>query len=265
MMTFGTIGAFGFDDIDPPTILGLYRDTGCTLLQAYRNRLKKITARDILTQSRDIGLTVDSLHAHFGDDLDPSSEDEKLRAAVTEAYKREADYCLDLGAKLLVIHPSPPHAPAGDLEHRYAQLRKSFKEYAKIGEQTGAIFAFENMPPFHPIGGDVQRLVKEVADFGSPHVVFMLDFGHAHMTCGIVEAIRSAGAHMKYTHVHDNDGVNDTHRMPYNGTLPWDACRDAIHAIGYNGVFLLEVFEKAEDMRRLMTDEWRKNMHAIID
>jgi sugar phosphate isomerase/epimerase len=265
MMTFGTIGAFGFDDIHPPTILGLYRDAGCTVLQAYRNPLKNIPARDILTQSKDIGLKVDSIHAHFGDDLDPSSEDEKFRAATTQAYKREADYCLELGCKLLVIHPSPAHVAQGDLERRYAQLRKSFAEYAKIGEQTGAIFAFENMPPYHPIGADVQRLNQEIVDFASPHVVFMLDFGHAHMTCGIAEAIQATGATMKYTHVHDNDGVNDTHKMPYNGTLPWDACRDALHTSGYNGVFLLEVFEKAEDMRKMMNDEWRNNMRAIID
>jgi sugar phosphate isomerase/epimerase len=84
------------------------------------------------------------------------------------------------------------------------------------------------------------------------------------MTCGIVQAVKWCGQQMKYTHVHDNDGVNDTHALPYRGNLPWDACRQELHASGYNGVFLLEVFEKAEDLRRLMNAEWKANMRAIL-
>lgn len=264
MMTFGTIGAFGFDDFHPPEVIGLYAQAGCTVVQAYRNRQKNIPAREMVNVCRDLGVTIDSLHAHFGDDLDPSSEDEATRTTAVELYHREGEFCLQLGGNLAVVHPSPPKAPIGNLERRYSQLRKSLGDLSKIGEQMGVVFAIENMPGYHPVGSDVKRLVDEVVKAGSDHIAFLLDFGHAHMTCGIAEGLRAAGRHMRYTHVHDNDGEHDTHSLPHRGTLPWDVCREELHNCGYDGVFLLEVFEKAEDLRRLLDERWKARVLGIL-
>jgi sugar phosphate isomerase/epimerase len=265
MMTLGTVGAFGFEDFPQPAVLSLYARAGCRVVQAYRHRDKPIPARDIVAVCGSLGLTIDSLHAHFGDDLDPSNEDENARAAAIQYYEGEADYCRQLGGDLVVIHPSPPHAPAGDVEHRYAQLQKSFDEFARLGERTGVRFAFENMPGHHPVGADVRRLMDEIVKVGSDRVVFLLDIAHAHLTCGVGRAIGIAGRHIAYTHVCDNDGVNDTHLLPYRGTLPWDECREGLRQVGYNGVFLLEVFEKPDDLPRLLNDEWKGKMRVILN
>jgi sugar phosphate isomerase/epimerase len=85
------------------------------------------------------------------------------------------------------------------------------------------------------------------------------------MTCGIAEAVQLAGPHLAATHVHDNDGVNDTHQLPYRGNLPWDRCREALHAVGYDGVFMLEVFEQAADLRRLLNDRWGADIRSILN
>jgi sugar phosphate isomerase/epimerase len=265
MMTLGTVGAFGFEDFPQPKVLQLYAQAGCEVVQAYRRRDKVIRAEDLTAVCAGAGLRIDSLHAHFGDDLDPSSEDEKARAAAVQYYEREAEYCRQLGGDLVVIHPSPPHALPGDIERRYSQLRKSFDGFARLGEKTGVRFAFENMPGYHPVGADVQQLVDEIVKTGSDRVVFLLDVAHAHLTCGIGPAIRMAGRHIAYTHVCDNDGVSDTHLLPFRGNLPWDECREGLHRAGYNGVFLLEVFEKAEDLPRLLTDEWKGKMRVILN
>lgn len=265
MMTLGTVGAFGFPDFDPPEVIGLYADAGCGVVQVYRNRDKSISAGDIVRVCQDLPIVIESLHAHFGDDLDPSSEDETIRRSTIELYVREADYCRELGADMMVIHPSPAHAPDGDLNRRYSQFQKSIEDFARIGERTGVICALENMPQYHPVGDDVKRLVDVVAEAACDHVQFLLDFGHAHMTCGIVEAIRIAASHLRYTHVHDNDGVNDKHELPYRGNLPWSACRDELHAIGYDGVFMLEVFESANDLRHLLDDKWKHDIQVILN
>ncbi len=265
MMILGTVGAFGFEDFPQPEVLSLYAAAGCGVVQAYRNRHEDISASGIRSICNDLGLRIDSLHAHFGDDLDPSSEDESLRAAVTPYYQREAEYCLQLGGDLAVVHPSPPRAPTTDVERRYAQLRKSFEELARVGEKTGVRFAFENMPAYHPIGADVGRLVEEIAAAGSDHVVFLLDVAHAHMTCGVVEAIRTGGRHIRYTHVCDNDGMTDAHRLPFRGNLPWYDCGRELRGVGYQGVFSLEVFESPEALRHLLSDEWRRKMGAVLN
>ncbi len=264
-MTLGAVGAFGFHDFDPPEVVGLYAKAGCTVIQAYRNRERVVPAEEILRVCDDCAVRVSSLHAHFGDDLDPSSEDESIRAATLAEYEREAAYCAELGAGMMVIHPSPPRAPEGDVNRRHAQLQRSLDDFAMLGERTGVVCALENMPPYHPVGADVRRLVEAVARAGSEHVQFLLDFGHAHMAGGIVAAIEAAGPHLQHTHVHDNDGTHDTHLLPYRGTLPWDEARRALHTCGYDGEFMLEVFESADDLRRLLTEEWQGRIRAILD
>jgi len=264
MMQLGTIGPFGFDDFNPPEILGLYAAAGCKVVQAYRNRAKNIPVADIRRVCDDVGMTIDSLHGHFGDDLDPSSEDETIRTYTVDFYAFEADYVRQLGGDVVVVHPSPGRVPEGDLEKRYGQLRKSLEELAETAARLGVRFAFENMPPYHPVGGDVPRLVKEIAAVNDERIIFLLDTGHAHMTCGIDTAVESAGRHLKYTHVHDNDGKNDTHILPFRGTLPWDRLSSGFARIGYDGVFLLEVFEKAADLRNLLNDEWKSRIQAVL-
>ncbi len=263
-MILGTVGAFGFADFHPPEILSLYAQAGCTVAQAYRNRLKPVAPSEMLAVCSDVGLRIDSLHAHFGDDLDLSSENETARASAMRVYEGEIDVCRQLGGDLLVLHPSPPQTPTTDLARRYDQLRRSMHEFARLGEKTGMRFAFENMPGYHSVGPDVRRLVDEIAAVDSPHVLFLLDIAHAHMTCGVVEAIRIAGRHIRYTHVCDNDGAVDAHLLPFSGNLPWEACCEALHEVGYQGVFLLEVFEQADALRQKFNTDWKRRIQALL-
>src|SRR5437764_4497618 len=86
MMTLGTTGAFGFEDFHPPAVLGHYARAGCEVVQVYRNRQRQITPRDILSVVSALPLRIDSMHGVFGDDLDPSSEDESVRRQTVETY-----------------------------------------------------------------------------------------------------------------------------------------------------------------------------------
>lgn len=263
-MTLGTIGAFGFADFDPPQILGLYAGAGCAVVQVYRNRDKTVPAADVAAVCGDVPLKVDSLHGFFGDDMDPSSEDESVRQGTIDLYRAEADYCRAVGGDMVVVHPSPAHAPAGDVEDRYRQFRRSLDDLARVGEEAGVRFGIENMPPYHPLGADIGRLCDAIESVGNTHVEFVLDTGHAHMTGGIVPAIETAGTRIRHTHVHDNDGVNDTHRLPYVGTLPWSDCGRALQEVGYDGVFLLEAFESAADLRQMLNDDWKQDIRTIL-
>jgi len=264
MMTLGTTGAFGFEDFHPPEVLGLYARAGCRIVQVYRNRLRNISARDVRALMPDEPLTIDSIHGVFGDDIDPSSEDESHRRRSVDLYRAEAEFCRELGGDLVVVHPSPARAPVGSLETKYVQLRRSFDEFQRMGDEFRVRFAFENMPPYHPIGNDPVRLAREVAGAAMPRVVFLIDTGHAHMTGRAGEAVRAAGSTIAYTHVHDNDGAVDSHRLPYRGTLPWDDLGDALREVRYKGVFLLEVFESAADLRKLLNDEWSGRMAKVL-
>ena len=57
------------------------------------------------------------------------------------------------------------------------------------------------------------------------------------------QAIRKIGSRLKAMHIHDNHGLprGDEHLLPYFGTVDWPPILEAIHAIGYDNNFSLEV------------------------
>ena len=40
---------------------------------------------------------------------------------------------------------------------------------------------------------------------------------------------------MECTHVHDNDGIHDSHTLPFYGTTNWESVMEALAEIGYEG------------------------------
>ena len=42
------------------------------------------------------------------------------------------------------------------------------------------------------------------------------------------------------THIHDNDGVHDTHTLPYYGVIDWESLMKAFAESGYDGSFSYE-------------------------
>jgi sugar phosphate isomerase/epimerase len=67
-----------------------------------------------------------------------------------------------------------------------------------------------------------------------------LDFGHAHLSGDLGEAIETVSGHMFTTHVHDNRGRRDEHLVPYSGSIQWESAMMETQKIGYDGVLMFE-------------------------
>ena len=68
-----------------------------------------------------------------------------------------------------------------------------------------------------------------------------LDYGHANLMGDLCDAIETVSGHLWTTHVHDNDGRSDDHRVPFAGRIDWDAAMMETQKIGYDGVLMFEV------------------------
>jgi sugar phosphate isomerase/epimerase len=79
-----------------------------------------------------------------------------------------------------------------------------------------------------------------VAELDQPEIALALDTGHAHISADTPSETMSAGVWLRTTHVHDNDGRQDTHHPPGLGTIAWDAWARALDAINYRGPIMLE-------------------------
>jgi sugar phosphate isomerase/epimerase len=57
----------------------------------------------------------------------------------------------------------------------------------------------------------------------------------------MAQAIHECGARLLATHISDNDGSGDQHKMPFGGNIGWRGLVSALKDIGYDGLFNLEI------------------------
>ena len=263
----GTIATIGFDEFEPSTWLGCFRELGCTVVQAYRNQQADVSVAQMRDAIAAGGMPCDSLHGIFGEEYDPSAPDEAARVSAVDSHKGEGDLALELDAPLVVVHCSSIRhdgvSPA-ERARRVEQLRKSIVELGRHGEAIGVRYAFENLPGYHPLGSDVGELADILSDLGAPHTGMCFDTGHANMVGDPVEQVGRTHGQLIYVHFSDNSGYGDEHEMPTCGTIDCNAMGKALHEIGYAGTLMLEVFHSAEQLRRLIDDGCGERLARVL-
>jgi sugar phosphate isomerase/epimerase len=85
-----------------------------------------------------------------------------------------------------------------------------------------------------------------------------LDLGHAHMTCGVTEAISAVGSRLAAVHVHDNHGLKDDHLWPGDGAIDWPAVATALNALARPPAMVAEIhqglYEKAASIENRLKE-----------
>ena len=143
------------------------------------------------------------------------------------------------GGTFLVVHPGGLSEPEQNRGPPRGSGAAAFAPWPST-RGTGVDVCVENMPPgVHP-GSRMADLVDLVAELNEPELALALDTGHAHITSSAPAETRAAGHLLRTTHVHDNDGRQDTHHPPGLGTIDWPAWVEALDAIDYRGPIMLE-------------------------
>jgi sugar phosphate isomerase/epimerase len=94
----------------------------------------------------------------------------------------------------------------------------------------------------------MDELFELLVELAHPKLALILDTGHAHISASLGTETLAAGRLLATTHVHDNNGRQDSHEPPGQGTIDWNAWADALDLIGYDGAIMLEC------IRHLRTD-----------
>ncbi|MCL2487071.1 MAG: sugar phosphate isomerase/epimerase [Oscillospiraceae bacterium] len=122
----------------------------------------------------------------------------------------------------------------------------------------------ENPPSYNPLGisrisrvvGKAERLGINVAlenlrhvayldyvlnQINSPRLGFCYDSGHHNCRNPGDDMMGRHGSRLMALHLHDNDGSDDQHLLPFDGTTDWPAIMASIAGTGYTGPTALEV------------------------
>ncbi|MEA4832684.1 MAG: sugar phosphate isomerase/epimerase family protein [Oscillospiraceae bacterium] len=140
------------------------------------------------------------------------------------------DDCVRYDIPAMVIHVSggnnPPPFGVTGLER--------IKRLVFKAEDNNINLAFENLrrPEY------VRYILDNVK---SDRVKFCFDIGHWHCRTPDEDLLKEFGGKLIALHLHDNDGTDDQHRLPYDGTIEWNEAMRNIKAIKYWGAVGLEI------------------------
>jgi sugar phosphate isomerase/epimerase len=194
-----------------------------------------------------------SVHAPFpvydeGAMDDISSPDEAVRDAAVATIAAAIDLVAPLQPDALVLHPCGARMGDGlqldqDETRLQARTEACVESLVRLSEHSQAqaiSLALENTLP-----GDLEKpddLITIVDRVARPNVGLCLDTGHA-MIAGVDpgETVHRMGSRLRHIHAHDNHGVVDEHLFPFLGDVPWRSLFDALHAVAFEGIFMLEV------------------------
>jgi len=169
-----------------------------------------------------------------------------------DAFKRNLDFALDVGADSLRVDTVTGAYPAGDraaIWHRYVS---TWRRCARFAAQVNVDIYWEFEPGFiinKP--SEISRMVDEI---GEPNFKLMFDTCHAQMSgvrgarqdgaketvASVADLVRLFGPRIGTVHLIDSDNTlhhdeTSTHAPFAEGVLDFDAIMKALLAIGYRG------------------------------
>lgn len=182
--------------------------------------------------------------------LSNASGDETRRQAAVE----EALAALAVASRIpfshFIVHLGvPASAQPAPGENQRDAARRSADALLTAAAAVGVRVAFEVIANPLSSASTLVHLIEDDLDRSDASIC--LDYGHGHLSGDLADAIESVAGHLGAVHIHDNDGRRDSHLMPYDGTIDWDAAMMETQKIGYDGVLMFEVFEPGDPARVL--------------
>lgn len=221
-----------------------------------------------------LGMTVGSMHApicdsfvggQWGRAFSNASGSAAQRQEAVDETVRALNACRALGCGILVLHLGVPRGqtiPPGDNDRRAVQ--RSLEHIAEAAGSRNVRLALEVIPNDLSSPDDLVEWLDGDLELGQAGIC--LDFGHAHLMGGAPEAVEALAGHVITTHVHDNRGQKDDHRVPFAGTIDWTATLTAMWKIGYSERLVFEVADAGDAAAVLeRTVGARTRLQAILD
>jgi len=193
-----------------------------------------------------------------GPEDNPMSPDSAVRRRGIEANKAALDCCQAAGCELLVgpFHSALGHfSGRGPTNDEWLWAVESMQQTAEYAEQCNITLGLEYLNRFEcyllNCAADAARFCRAV---NHPRCRLMYDTFHAH----IEEKNTSAAIHELHgmlVHVHISENDRST---PGTGNVRWAETFNALHAIGYDNLLVIEAFGLALEKLLPATKIWRR-------
>ena len=197
-------------------------------------------------------LDLNVIFAHLGyQNINAIWEEGNIGDRLADRFINDIKVCKDNGIDMVIMHVTTKFVAPMFNEIGLNRIKK-IVNYAK---ELGVRVAFENLK----IKGYLEYIIKNI---DNDNVGICYDAGHCH-------------AHFKdefnwelfknkifAVHLHDNDGTDDQHLLPFDGDINWDKVIENLKTANYSGPVTLELCYK-KDYLNMTLEEFYKKAYGI--
>lgn len=204
--------------------------------------------------SEQTGVAISQMHAPF-----PVYHEgyDEINAHIMMALDKCFALCEYLSCPAVVVHPTKADTKEEEWELNlriYRSLIPVIKKYKGVKICLENIFS-------RRVGRIVEGRFSDAADScrmidllneeaGGDYFGFCFDIGHANLTHrNVKEFVKTMGPRLTILHIHDNNGMEDQHVLPYSclsgaeeHVCDWQGFVEALREIGYSGTLAFETF-----------------------
>lgn len=215
--------------------------------------------RQLAAWFRDSELKLHSLHSPiYTDDVWGRSGPHAV-ISITEPTKSKRNVMVDEIKRALEIAENIPcryliqHLGVGGEEWDDRKIDAAFTaldEISLFAKQRGVEVLLENIPNAFSSSERLNLFNAQT----HLNLNYCFDIGHAHMMEGVGPAWRNMRERVRSTHIHDNNGVEDSHLFPLasgGGSIEWPAAMSLLRSHADRYPLLLELKEAAEHRNAL--------------
>jgi sugar phosphate isomerase/epimerase len=197
---------------------------------------------------RDSKLQLHSVHSPiYNDDVGGRSGPQSIvditettkakRIAIVDEVKRALEIADVIPFRYLVQHFGTVGQEFD--ERRIDSAFSSLEEIKVFAAQRGVQVLLENIPNEHSTAERLNYFLGQThLDLG-----YCFDIGHAHLGAGIDHEFELMKDRIRSTHLHDNNGEEDSHLFPFNGTIDWRRAMELLRSRPDQYPLLLELKE----------------------
>lgn len=189
-------------------------------------------------------------HADYSAPFDSSCYEKTM-----EMTEKTLEYCMNLKSKYVVFHHNNVRVPAESKQSMIKYACANFQKVEKMFQEYDIPVVVENAGVIQ--NGNMLLNQNEFIDLCKKEDYrVLIDIGHAHANgwdlCGVMEELKERIAAY---HLHNNDGVHDSHQRIYDGTLDFDSFFERAKELTPSADLVLEYHPKvASDEQGIMED-----------